>query len=470
MNAFANAVQSGAPARTENGALSNSSTGSDLVNLFASIGSARQRDVTQDFINAFLQNKEWAMRMLFWSRDIRGGAGERETFRKITLKLEEVAPEVLDQVLRLVPEYGRWDDLLVFKTPYIKAIAYEVIREAILAGNGLCAKWMPRKGPIAAELRTFLGFSPKQYRKTLVGLTKVVETLMCQKEWKTINFSHVPSVASARLQKAFGRNAPEQYGAYLASLEKGEKGVKINATTVFPHDIIRSFATGNERAAEQQWKALPNYAGAKNVLPMVDLSGSMSAQISGSVTAMDIAIGLGLYMSEKQNSAFKDIILTFSSQPKLFKLTANSTYGKVKEIMKVAEVSNTNIQAGFDRILDFARMNKVSQDDMPEYLLIVSDMEFDSCANQKTNYQDAKDKFAAAGYTLPKIIFWCVTSRNKQFPVTTKDENTALISGYSPAIMKALVSGKLNNFSPEGVMLETIMNERYDAVSKALSY
>jgi len=456
--------------KTENGADTNATTTNDLVDVFARIGSSRSVDISNDFLKAYLQDADKAMRMLFWARDIREGAGERETPRKIMLKLEEQYPTVLAKVLHLVPEYGRFDDLLIFKTKLLKDRAYEIIKAALHDGNGLAAKWMPRKGKTAVELTKYLDLTPKKYRKLLVGLTKVVETQMCAKEFDKIDFSHVPSVASARYQRAFGKRAPEKYGAYLAALEKGEtiegRAVKINAGAVFPHDVIRSFETGNVGVAEQQWKALPNFAGAKNILPIVDTSGSMTVSVSGSIQAIHVAMGLGLYIAEKQESDFKDVIMTYSDDSRLVKLTGASVYSKYKQMPSI--VGSTNIQAAYDNILKFAKDNKVPKKDMPEYLLIISDMEFNQGVTGETNHETATKKFDAAGYKLPKIIYWNVNARNAQYPVTTHDANTCLISGYSPAIMKAVLTGELEQFSPEGVMNETLASKRYDAVSKAL--
>jgi hypothetical protein len=323
-----------------------------------------------------------------------------------------------------------------------------------------------------------MNFSPKQYRKLVVGLSDTVEQKMCSKSWENIDFSKVPSVASARYQKAFGRNAPTQYGAYLEALQKigtsdAVEGVKINASTLFPHDVIRSFNNGNKAIAEQQWKALPNFAGVQNVLPIADVSGSMDTCVSGSVTAMDVSIGLAMYISEKQDSAFKNVIMTFSDSPKLFKMTGNSTYSNYETVRNANWAMNTNIQAAFKKILEFGKENNVATEDMPKYILIISDMEFDACA-RGTNYDSIKIQYENSGYELPKIVFWNVNARNVQFPITSKDDRTCLISGYSPSIMKSVLNNSLDTFTPEAVMNDTvmndtIMNERYDIVSEAMT-
>ena len=239
MSTFVNAVKN-QEARTENGMKARKDTKNALVDLFYKIGASRGKNIIPDFSAALVENPELAVRIALWARDARGGAGEREIFRQILKYLETSNPEIVEKVIPKVPELGRWDDLLNFDSTEFKFKAYDAIGTALRNQNGLCAKWMPRKGQLAAELRTALGMSPKQYRKTLVNLTKVVESKMCAKDWDGINFSHVPSVASARYKKAFWRNAAEAYGSYVASLVKGDDPkVKVNAGAVYPYDVLK---------------------------------------------------------------------------------------------------------------------------------------------------------------------------------------------------------------------------------------
>jgi len=321
---------------TENGMATNSTSLNACVDLFFNIGAMRGQDkqrLIATFSKAFNEDPKRAMKLLFWARDVRGGAGERQVFKDILVYLAENHDLALKPNLHLIPEYGRWDDLLALAGTYLEKEAFTLISNALIAENSLAAKWMPRKGPIAEGLRKFTGLSPKQYRKTLVGLTNVVETKMCSKEWNSIDFGKLPSVASARYQKAFGKNAYESYSAYIASLVKGE--AKINAGAVYPYDVTKSLNYGNASVANEQWKALPNYMEGTNdmILPVVDVSGSMSTPAGGSktVSCMDVAISLGLYISERNVGPFKDAFITFSSQPQLQVLSGslNDRYAKM---------------------------------------------------------------------------------------------------------------------------------------------
>jgi hypothetical protein len=371
-----------------------------------------------------------------------------------------------------IPALGRWDDLFAYKDATNRNQAFALIAEALQAKNGLAAKWMPRKGPVAVELTRYLGLSPKAYRKLIVGLTNVVETQMCSKEWDAINFSHVPSVASARYQKAFGRNAKESYSAYIAELKKPQAErdpkVKINAGAVYPYDVVKSVIKGNAAVADEQWKALPNYIGDAKVLPMVDVSGSMGSLYYSSGSALqpiDIAVSLGLYCADKNTGAFKDLFLTFSERPEMLHLKGTLSQ-KMEQMSRSDWEMNTNLHAAFDEILKIAVKGKVAQEDMPDMLLILSDMQFDEC----TEYDDSamqmiQRKYKDAGYDLPKIVFWNLSMYGKEngnTPVKFDKNGTAHVSGFSPSIMKSVLANDLEDYTPYNVMLKTLMNARYD--------
>jgi hypothetical protein len=288
MSTFVEAVAN-QEARTQNGMKALKSTANACVDLFYNIGASRGKNIIPAFTAAYVENSDLALRIVQWARDARGGSGERELFRQVMSYLEVANPQDASRLLVKVPELGRYDDLFVFKTKPLKAQAYTLLGDALRNRNGLAAKWTPRKGDVAREIREFFGMTPKQYRKSLVALTNVVETQMCSNNWDSINYSHVPSLAHARYKKAFGRHGTT-YAEYVTKLVKGEDGVKINAGAVFPYDVLkgainkysRSSMTKTELDALQaQWDALPNFIGDSNVLPMVDSSGSMTCSAGG---------------------------------------------------------------------------------------------------------------------------------------------------------------------------------------------
>jgi hypothetical protein len=392
------------------------------------------------------------------------------------VQLENTRPDLAAKLLAKVPEVGRWDDLFVFKTQPLKAQAYTMLGDALRAKNGLAAKWTPRKGETAREIREFFGMSPKFYRKSLVEMTKVVEQSMCAKEWDEINFSHVPSVAHARYKKAFGRNT-SKYAEYVTALVKGDDPkVKVNAGAVFPYDVLKGvigsyrnkFSANELVVVQKQWEAMENFIGDANVLPLVDVSGSMSCPAGGSgsksvTTCMDVAISLGLYVADKNKGKFKDTFLTFSGAPELLHLKGNIVE-KCQQMSSSNWGMNTDLVKAMDKILSTAKNGNVPQEEMPEMLLIMSDMQFDQCARfDDTAMKMMSRKFEDAGYELPKIVFWNLNAKDN-VPVKYDTRGVALVSGFSPAIMVAVLGGDTEQFTPEAIMLKALMNPRYDLV------
>lgn len=470
MNQFASAVnkdltKSKKDARTANGAVTRSTSGQSHLDLFAIIGSARnaQNDVVRLFSKAYADDKALAIRIMLWARDVRGGAGERQAFRNVLRHLSENDPRVAERLLPFVAEYGRWDDVIMSfsTTSHLFKVAADLLKAAIESGDGLAAKWTPRKGDVAITLRNHWGMTPKQYRKFVVSHTNVVETLMCSKEWSAIEFDKLPSLASLRYQTAFSRNAADSYADYKSRLVKGE--AKVNAATLFPHDIV---ANVRRRSADtvvlnEQWKALPDYLAGRSgkILPMSDVSGSMMSGIGGNTTCLDVSIALGIYTAERLNGPFKDMVLTFSTDPQFHKLKGVSINDRVNNLASANWCMSTDFQAAFRLVLNTATKHKVPQEDMPETILVISDMEFNAAGGNKTNFGAIKQQYKDAGYKMPNIVFWNVNGRAGNNPVKYDTDGTCMVSGYSPSILSTVMSGK--EFDPMGMMFETVGKERY---------
>jgi hypothetical protein len=469
MGTFAQAVQNTMqPSLTANGMVTNQSSLDPNVDLFFAIGASRGKDLTGAFARAYAAEPEVAMRILFWARDVRGGAGEREIFRQIIRNLEINQPESLMRNLALVPEYGRWDDLLVFQTPAFKVAAFDLISRALRAGNGLAGKWMPRKGPVANDLRKYLNYDPKTYRKMLVELTKVVETQMCARQWGEINYDHVPSVAANRYQKAFNKRDATRYAAWKEGLKDGTS--KVNASVLYPYDVLKAVDHGDRAVALAQWEALPNYLGDDAILPMVDVSGSMTCQVGGQkgvgLTCMQVAISLGLYIADKQQGAFKDMWLTFTNDSHI-DILKGDLLAKINQVRRNVGY-DTNIESAFRSILQVAVQNNLPAEAMPRYLLVLTDLEFNPAfvgGKSVGAFELATKMFEQAGYQLPKLVWWNLNARpdaTGNAPVRFDQNGSALVSGFSPSMMKSILAAK--NFTPRAVMLETINGERYQAV------
>ena len=125
---------------------------------------------------------------------------------------------------------------------------------------------------------------------------------------------------------------------------------------------------------------------------------------------------------------------------------------------------STDLVRAMDKILKTAKNGNVPQEEMPEMLLIMSDMQFNQCARfDDSAMKMIARKFEAAGYELPKIVFWNLNAADN-VPVKYDTSGVALISGFSPQIMVSVLGGDTEKFTPEAIMMKTIGIERYDLV------
>lgn len=455
---------------TTNGMRARQSTSNANLDYFFRAPASRGSDILPWFMAAFVEDRALALRITQWMRDARGGAGERQLFRSVLVFLTTYDIDAARALMHKIPEIGRWDDLLVIEGP-LKAEAYALIATALRSGNGLCAKWMPRQGSKATELRQSMGLSAKQWRQTLVRLTHVVEQQMCAGEWDAIEFAHVPSVASARYRKAFDRHT-HNFAAYVQALSQEQQ--TIHADVVYPYDVLKHINLSTMSASEiahviAQWQALPNFIGDASILPMVDVSGSMYSPVSASLQRIDVAVSLGLYMADKNSGPFKDTFLTFSTESQLMHLEGN-IIEKMVQMQRSHWTLSTNLAGALDVVLQTAVTHGVAQADMPRMLLILSDMQFDAhymlTSSPDQIYSPSAleliaAKYAAAGYEMPFVVFWNLNGAYQNAPVVFDATGVAMVSGFSPAILKAIVGGTLAELTPQAIMLRTVMIERY---------
>lgn len=462
--------------RTLNGMSTNSSSLNECVNLFFQIGALRGQD-KQRLINAFTkaygENPLTAMKLLFWARDIRGGAGERQIFKDIIVYLSKNRREVLAKNLYLIPEFGRWDDILCLIGSPLQQQVLDMIKHGLEDKKSLIFKWMPRPNVSNKEARTqanvirkFLGLSPKEYRKMLVENSNTVEQLMCAKEWSKIDYSKLPSKAMSDLMKAFSKHDTARFQEYLESVDKGE--ANINAGAIYPYDVVKNLRYGEKSGANTQWNALPNYLidNKERFMPVVDVSGSMSCPAGNNpnVSCLDVAISLGLYISERNVGPFKDAFVTFSDNPKL-QILKGSLDERFNQLSRAEWEMSTDIEKVFKLILDKAKASKVSENEMPTMILILSDMEFNGGSRiwDETSQQMFERMYSEAGYKMPKVVYWNIQSKSDNFPVHFDKRGTCLVSGFSPALLKNLLAGK--DLTPVSMMLDVINSERYSKVT-----
>lgn len=485
---------------TENGAIGYSTTGKKILDLNFQIPSLRnlsEKQIVDKFVEAYLEEPVVATLWLFYVRDVREGLGERRLFRAC---LPFIAKKVdVKGLIELIPDYGRFDDIFLLMECGYKKEVISFIREQIVKDIknkeankpiSLLAKWLKSENTsskesrnLAHEIREGLGLNSKDYRQLLSNLRKyidVTEVKMSAKEFDQIDYSKVPSKASLNYKEAFKRNDGERYQAYIDSVNKGE--AKINAATLYPHEIVHKYtgSYGNlkslDPSLEALWKNLPDLVkGDETTLVVADGSGSMTCRVgqNSSVTALDVANGLALYFAQRAKGPFKNTYITFSETPQLVRVGSGSLYQDLRIARKHDEVANTNIEATFDLILNTAVQNKMKQEDLPKNILIISDMEFDSQLpygfrgedKQKALFKVIESRYRAAGYALPRLVFWNVNSRTNSIPVKENASGVVLVSGFSTNIIKMVLNGELD---PYANLLKTLFSERYQAVIELL--
>lgn len=485
---------------TENGAVALKSTKSGLLDAFSKLVTFREAEeetIIKTFNLAFAEDKELAMKLLFYVRDIRGGQGERRVFRVIMNHLAKNKPEVVIKNLDNFAFYGRYDDLLCLLDTPVERYVLGLIKDTLEADvksvdNGgvpsLMAKWLPSANgtkntrQVALKIVNSLNMSERTYRKTLSKLRRaldLVEIKIAENRYEDIDFSKLPSKAQMVYRELFMRKAQERYLAYLKELMTGK--AKVNAGTLIPVDIVSKIMDKNPSLAERylyeaMWQNLPNYFEGRNEtgLCVVDVSGSMYG------TPMAVAVSLGLYCADKCNGPFKNRFITFSRNPELVKVQGEDIVDKVRNAQHANWGANTNFNKVLEIILDTAIKNHCSQEEIPNKLYVISDMQFDEAEGSNTLHRDWAKKFAEHGYEMPAIVYWNVrTSDCGMFQEDKNGINVAMIGGYSPVLFKNVIDGTQyeevvdekgetvvkQKIDPMTVMLATLQAERYDRVT-----
>lgn len=504
---------------TENGAVGYASAGSEILTMNFTLSSLRnetEQEIAKRYARVYFENPKLAVAFLFFAGDVRGGCGERRTFRACFDWLVRNEPAIASRLAGLIPEYSRWDNLVRLVDSAISETVVGIVKKHLLADasalkcNGrvsLLAKWMPSERTsskatrrLAKEWISRIGWSPRDYRKTLSALRakiSVVETFMSSDRFSEIDYGSVPSRANLKYAKAFVRHDKERREKYLEDIKKGK--AKINASeAVFPHEIVsrlrRNTDFGEYNGAwdsaldgsvdatlESMWNALPNKVGESDggTICVVDSSASMDtrAGYNSSVTCWEVALSLGIYTSERLHGQFHDKFITFSKQPRFIDMANCKTLRQKVTLAEATHiVENTDIEAVFDLILRTAVDHGMKQKDLPGTVLVLSDMEFDDAttygfmlspkreAKMKTLFETIAGKYREAGYWMPRMVFWNISSRTDTVPMRSNENGVALVSGFSTNIMDMVMSSEID---PYKVLVKTITSKRYQPVIDA---
>ena len=496
---------------TENGAVTHKSTLDDVLDMFAFGGAYRTRsdaDVITLFDNALKQDEVHALKCLFYLRDCRGGQGERRFFRVAMKWLAKVHTDMARRNLQYVPEFGRWDDLYVFVGTPLEAATLNFMKEQLALDiqcktPSLLAKWMKSENTSSAESRRLatitrkaMGMNHKQYRKTLSvlrGRINIVERLMSENRWDEIEFDKIPSKAGMIYKNAFARHdlareksikEVQTYAEFARDTTK-----KVNAKTLYPYECVEEAAKlmgstcwgtrhhnmndTNRLMVNKYWDNLTDYfnGASLNALAVVDTSSSMWG------TPVYVATSLGMYCAEKANGPFAGHYVSFSQNPRLVKVEGVDFCDKVDRIIRTDLCENTDIEKTFDMLLDTAIRNGCSQEDLPQNIIIISDMEFDRArgygrtydwatrtykvnnATPETLMEGIARKWRECGYQMPHLIFWNVDVRQNNIPMLGNGP-ISYVSGFSPSIFQTIMTGKTGY----DLMMEKLNSERYAVI------
>jgi hypothetical protein len=330
----------------------------------------------------------------------------------------------------------------------------------------LACKWAPRKGPHAKQLRSLLNTTNKKYRQWLKENSETVEQQMSDEHWNDIKYQSVPGQAMRKYRKAYSKHDSDRFQEWKLD------DTKASVSASYPHDVIKliynpdwieSFLEDADfDLAEKQWKNLPDHIKeGENILPMIDVSGSMTG------LPMLIAVSLGLYLSEHNKGSFKDTFLTFSGSPELIRLVEATLKERISRIAHADWGMNTDFEKAYRAILDNALSFNVPQSAMPTMLLVLSDMQFDDSqsghswgsreidAPKPVHFDEMKEEFKAAGYEMPKVVFWNLrASQCEGSPARSDDTDVAMVSGFNPVLMKAILN--CEDFNPMEVMFKAL--------------
>ncbi len=487
---FAEAAKTNAAlTRTENGAVALNTTGDARLDFFGTVGSLRRADkerITRLFSEAWKEDPLFAVKIAFYARDVRGGLGERQTFRTLLRFMAEYHPEALRLNMDLIGVYGRYDDLYcLVGTPMedemwaaMKKQFEEDLRN-LQEGNAvsLLAKWIKTADASSETTRKLgiltarkLGYSVYEFKRLVRALRKrigIVETLMSAGRWDEIRYAAVPSRAMMIYRNAFMKHDADRYDAFIHKAITGEE--RVHSETLYPYDIVekvmqmnwKGCAVTEDAALEAQWRQLPDYVEAEtNALVIADTSGSMYGR------PMATSVGLAVYFAERNTGPYHDLFMSFSGTSRIQMLKGETLAQKIGSMDMSDWQSNTNLKAALLHVLEIAVKHHVPAEEMPKSLIVISDMEIDYCGDRDwTFYEQMSQEFRMNGYQIPNIIFWNVASRHDVFHADKNRVGVQLVSGQSAAVFRQVM--QCVGLTPVEAMEKIIGSERYAAIAVA---
>ena len=523
---------------TENGANALKSTTSAVLDLFVKAPSMLKpndddiEELKSLIRTAIEEDPQLTLKCIFYLGDIREGAGVRKVFTESIRLLAKEYPKMLKFVLPQIPEFSRWDVLVKallytdFEDALTGIIRYQLETDLESTTPSLCAKWLPSPSSsskntrkLGRRLSHLLNFSGKKltgdpdvdkeikkedniiFSKILTRLRKdldIVEHYIATIDYDKIDYSKVPSVALNRYQSLFLKYDKARFMKWVYEAADGK--AKINSKRLYPFEIIKnildnslhsSYIRSQNRISmtkaalvDAQWKNMEDVIEGKelNWLVMADVSGSMEDYDNIPIAT---SIATAIYCAEKTQGVFHNKFMTFSKKPEMVDIKGDTICEKVENAYRANWGLNTDLEKAFDLILEVAVNNKLKQEELPQTLLIISDMEFDEARGQyyyhdnedsKTLFKEIQEKFNKYGYEMPTCVFWNVNADVK-FPVDSEEKGCILLSGYSNNNFRALLGADLIQEEPHLIdttekvtvtpyesMVSILNSERYEKI------
>ena len=476
---------------TENGARAKNTSGDSCLDFFSTVGSLRDTDLNRKirlFENAYNEDPLSALRILFYGRDVRGGLGERDTFRQLLRYAAIRYPEYIKHNIHLIPFYGRWDDLYELIGTECEDAMWNVINKqiyedwaALQKGEGevsLLAKWVKRgdeSSPKAKALGILtaekLGFTVYLWKRMVSRLRKhldIVEAKMSTNRWDEINYPAVPSRAAMIYRDAFHRHDVQRYEEYIQKVQNGEK--KINTGTLYPYDILAKVINDiawdlelnpHDPTIQALWDNLPDYVGGKyNALVIADTSGSMACI---GFRPMYTALSLAIYFAQHNKGPFHNLWMTFSEHPAYQEIKGKDLWTILRNMDMSGWSMDTNLEAAFEKVLNTCVENNLSQEEVPASIIVISDMEINRCEHSGWSFYEAmQNRYRTHGYEIPNVVFWNVNSRSDVYHADSQRKGVQLVSGQSASTFNTLM--KSIGMTPTEYMLSVINSERYQPI------
>lgn len=474
---------------TWNGCDTLATTDSACLDMFGRAGAMRassEEDKEILFSRAFAEDQDIAVKLLFYTRDIRGGYGEKDTFKTMIRHLASINNESVEKNMWAILEFGCAKDLYsLIGTPAEDAMwGFMKYQFELDLGNmakdksiSLLAKWIATPDSKSEKTKALgkltakkLGYSfktMKEYKTKLRALRQYLdlpEAKMCAGKWDEIEYSKCASRFLFKNRKAIARNDAERWEAFNKKVDAGEE--KMNMGAVTPCDIIYDVRHNYTRDLETMWKSLPDVCKG-NAMIMCDTSGSMTYGYNNKskIQPIDVAFGLAMYFAQRNKGDLKDMMMNFSDRPMFIELDAATLKDNYNIAMDApVNYSSTNLEGAFDLLLNTCIKGNVSQADMPDAIVIVSDMQIDCVDgvdkdNNMTFYDVMKKRYNEAGYEMPQVVFWNVNAMNPTFHAARSTRGVSMVSGFSPNVFKQVMDNI--GTTPYELMMAVVNDERY---------